>query len=121
MRCGCHVYVDSCGRGWWVTNCLGCEGLATMVMGAEMIDKYYLGTSSTIQTSLKRFSSGKDPLIINLGENTYKLEDRFFELWIANKCGLLTQKNNDAEKQFEAERKLKQKDSFQKIIRTPKL
>ena len=101
--------------------CLGCEGLATKIMGAEMIDKYYLGTSSTIQTSLKRLSSGKEPVVINLGENTYKLADRFFELWIANKCGLLTQKYNDAEKQFEAERNLRQKDSFQKIIRTPKL
>jgi len=101
--------------------CLGCEGLTTKVMGSDMIEKYYLSTSSSIQTSLKRLSSGKDPLVINLGDNTYKLADHFFELWIANKCGMLTQKYVDAPKQFEAERKLRQKDPFQKFIKTPKL
>ena len=88
-------------------QCLAIEGVASELTSANMINKYYLGTASAVQASLKKFSvskPGQKRIISRIGLNSYRLEDKMFELWLADKIGILEKKYQLAADTFKKER-----------------
>jgi len=81
------------------------EGIAERLMSEEMINKYWLGSSSSVQNSIKKLSERnidslskeqQGPIITKIGENSYRLNDRFFELWLADNLDLLESRFEEA-------------------------
>ena len=70
-------------------QCLAVEGLASK-WGA-----------SSIQSSLKKMTDkNKKVIIIRVGQHSYRLEDKFFELWLSQQIGILEKKYDEAGQLF---------------------
>ena len=87
-------------------RCIGIEGLASALMGTEMITTYSLGSPSSIQSSLDKLTEGDSPLVNIIGSSCFSLSDTMFELWIAAKNDLLEKKFDTAESRFKAEQEV---------------
>ena len=86
--------------------CIACLGVASDLTAEAVIQQYNLGTASSVQNSLRKFSTGKQPILDLIAKSTYRLQDKFFELWLADKIGILDKKYEAAESQFKKEREI---------------
>lgn len=68
------------------------EGIATEITSSVMLQKYNLGTASTVQNACRNLSSGKQKVIIKLAKGAYTLSDKYFELWLARVMNILDMK-----------------------------
>ena len=85
-------------------QCLAVEGLAGRLTSQEMINKYQLGGASSIQSSLKKMTDyHKRIIVIKVGQNSYRLADKFFELWLSQQIGILDKKYTQAKELFKKE------------------
>ena len=85
-------------------QCLAVEGLASGLTSQEKIWKYNLGGASSVQASLKKLTDPKrNALIVEIGRNNYRLQDKFFELWLASQIGILDNKYDAAQDLFHRE------------------
>ncbi len=75
-----------------VVVCLAAEGIATEITSSVMLQKYNLGTASTVQNACRNLSSGKQKVIIKLAKGAYTLSDKYFELWLARVMNILDMK-----------------------------
>ncbi|MBO4434112.1 MAG: hypothetical protein J5769_01495 [Bacteroidales bacterium] len=86
-------------------QCLAVEGLASGLTSQEKIWKYNLGGASSVQASLKKLTDSKrNAVIVEIGRNHYRLQDKFFDLWLASQIGILDRKYAAAEDIFHRER-----------------
>ena len=93
-------------------QCIAIEGIATGLTSQEKIQNYYLAGASSVSATLNKLTNAKKPLLVRIGDNGYRLLDKFFELWISNEMGILEQKYQTAEKMFKKERQM--------VLQTPK-
>lgn len=94
--------------------CIGKEGIASGLTSTQMINEYALGSASAVQNCIKKYSSDEKPVIEEIGRNNYRLQEKLFELWIADNMDSLENKYELAEEQFKKERDLiKDKPKFQ--------
>ena len=86
-------------------QCLAVEGLASGLTSQEKIWKYNLGGASSVQASLKKLTDSKrNAVIVEIGRNNYRLQDKYFELWLASQIGILDNKFSAPEELFNRER-----------------
>ena len=85
-------------------QCLATEGIASGLTSEDMIAKYSLGGSSSVQYSLKKLMNPDKIVVYETGNRKYRLQDRFFELWICGQIGILEAKYAAAESLFLKER-----------------
>ena len=89
--------------------CIVAEGIATGLTSSAIMKKYNLDNASSVQHSLENLSS-EDPdklnMIVRIAKGTYMLQDRMFELWIANKGQYLEQKFAASKSRFEKEKEI---------------
>lgn len=91
------------------------EGVATEMTSQKMISAYNLGAPSTVSMCLENLcDENRYNLLLKVGRG-YVLQDKFFELWISNQYGILTQKFQTAEQQFRKEKELRSKLSLPKF------
>lgn len=82
------------------------EGIATEMLSKKMIKEYDLGAASSIAQSLDKLcSEDKLNLVLKKG-NSYILQDKMFELWIARQYDQLDMKFATAKQQFRKETEL---------------
>lgn len=94
------------------------EGIATEMLSQKMAKEYNLGaTSSTAQSLKKLCDEDKLNLVLKNG-NSYKLQDKMFELWIAKQYELLDMKFATAKLQFEKEIRMEKELHLPQIKRT---
>lgn len=72
--------------------CFAIEGIATEVTSAAMLHKYNLGTASSVQNACRNITSGNNKIAMKLDKGSYTLTDKFFELWLCRRLGVLDQK-----------------------------
>lgn len=87
-------------------QCIAIEGLATNMTSQEMIQNYYLGGASSVSSTLEKLTRDKKAIVTRIGNDHYRLSDKFFELWIADQTGILQEKLDTAEQMFKKERAL---------------
>jgi len=64
--------------------CIAREGLATGLTSGAMIKRYNLDTASSVQNALRNLCGDKLNIAARVGGAHYRLQDKFFELWIAD-------------------------------------
>ena len=67
-----------------VLYCIAREGLATGLTSGAMIKRYNLDTASSVQNALRNLCGDKLNIAARVGGSHYRLQDKFFELWIAD-------------------------------------
>lgn len=88
------------------------EGVATKLLSKEMIKEYDLGAVSSISQSLDKLC-GEDKLNLVLRNgDSYVLQDKMFELWMAKQYNLLDMKFISAKQQFKKEIEFKGKNNL---------
>lgn len=76
------------------------EGVGTNMLSQKMIEAYKLGATSSVAQSLEKLCSEDGlNLVLKIG-NSYKLQDKMFELWIAKQYDQLEMKFALANQQF---------------------
>lgn len=85
-------------------QCLATESVASEITSQAMIGKYNLGGPSTVQSSLKKLMDIKRATVAEIGSGHYRLQDKFFELWLCDAIGILDQKYDTAQETFRKER-----------------
>lgn len=88
-------------------RCIGIEGLSSELMSNEKISNYKLGSASSIQNTLEKLTNGDNPVLTKIGNKSYRITDKMFELWIAEKNGILQTKIDSAKERFNKENTLK--------------
>ena len=84
-----------------VLQCLAVVGLASWLTSKDMINKYPLGGASSIQSYQKKMTDyHKRVIILKVGQNSYRREDKFFELWLSQQIGKLEKKYDGAGQLF---------------------
>lgn len=82
------------------------EGIATSVTSTSFIRKYKMDNASSIQNAIAYLSDENINAIEKIGKASYQLQNRLFELWIANGFRCLDQKFSTARDRFEKERQM---------------
>lgn len=95
------------------------EGVAGNMTAAAMISRYELISASHVQNAVKKLVDKYNPVIAKIAKGVYVMDNKFFELWLARKMGILEQKYNYAEALFDKEGEVtKRQISFQ--IKNPR-
>lgn len=119
-----EIYENLCSRNkdniQRLINCIAIEGVASSLTSTEIMRRYNLGASSTIDRHLKELSSEDNGMLTPVGKDGFSLGDRFLELWIVQKFELLDKRIEGAGDVYEKELQLKSKASDIKRL-TPKL
>lgn len=89
-----------------VLFCIASEGLATGLTSSSMMKRYSLDNASSVQNALRNLCGDKLNLVAKVGNSHYKLQDKFFELWIAASNHVFDAKVSSAWDTFEALRKI---------------
>lgn len=89
-----------------VLFCIASEGLATGLTSSAMMKKYSLDNASSVQNALRNLCGDHLNLVAKVGKSHYKLQDKFFELWLALSNKAFDQKVSSAPANFEALRKI---------------
>jgi len=79
-----------------VVAAVAMEGVAVGMTSSAMISKYNLGAPSTVHNHLTALSSENNHVLQKIGDGAYVLVDKFLELWIADRIGVLSQKFDNA-------------------------
>lgn len=79
-----------------VVACIANEGVAEGMTSTTMLARYGLGAPSSVSNHLKALS-GEERKVITRTGNTWRLADRFFELWILWQAGTLTARFEEAQ------------------------
>ena len=66
-----------------VLFCIASEGLATGLTSSAVMKRYNLDNASSVQNALRNLCDDKLNLVAKVGKSHYKLQDKFFELWLA--------------------------------------
>ena len=95
------------------------EGVAENITSAAMISRYRMVSAAHVQNVIKKLVDKYNPDLVKIAKGAYVMDNKFFELWLARKMGILEQKYNYAEALFDKERELtKRQISFQ--IKNPR-
>ena len=86
--------------------CIAFEGIADNMTSSAVMKRYKLDNASSVQNSLENLGEAKYDHITKLSKGIYQLRDRMFELWLANKAGILDGKFAEPKSRFERERQL---------------
>ncbi len=86
--------------------CIALEGIARGLTSSSMMKRYRLDNASAVQNALENLASDKLGLIERIAKGTYVLQDRLFELWLANKTGILEDKYQYARERFLRQREI---------------
>lgn len=89
-----------------VLFCIANEGLATGLTSSAMMKKYALDNASSVQNALRNLCGDHLNLVARVGKYHYKLQDKFFELWLASSNNAFAKKVFSAPTTFEALRKI---------------
>lgn len=90
------------------------EGIAENITSADMISRYSLTSASHVQNAIKKLVDNNNFLLVKIAKGTYIMDNKFLELWIARKMGILEQKYEYAEALFDKEREISERQiSFQ--------
>lgn len=81
--------------------CIATEGIASGLTRSFIMKRYDLDNASSVQNALENLGENKLNLIVRIAKGTYILQDRLFELWIAEKGGYLNLKLEQAEARHE--------------------
>lgn len=79
------------------------QGQASGLTSAATLKRFNLDNASAVQNALKHLCSDESNLLVKFGKASYKLNDKFFELWIADQYGILESKYNAALSQFKGD------------------
>lgn len=85
-------------------QCLAVESTASELTSQAMISKYNLGGPSSVTSSLKKLTNMKRATVSEIGSGHFRLQDKFFELWLCDAIGILEQKYEMAADTFRKER-----------------
>lgn len=90
------------------------EGIADNITSADMISRYGLISASHVQNAIKKLVDNNNFLLVKIAKGTYIMDNKFLELWLARKMGILEQKYDYAEALFNKEREISERQvSFQ--------
>lgn len=89
-----------------VLFCIASEGLATGLTSSAMMKHYDLDNASSVQNALRNLCDDKLNLVAKVGKSHYKLQDKFFELWLAESNHAFDSKVSNALKTFETLREV---------------
>lgn len=89
-----------------VLFCIASEGLATGLTSSAMMKHYDLDNASAVQNALRNLCDDKLNLVTKVGKSHYKLQDKFFELWLAETNHAFDSKVTNALKTFETLREI---------------
>ena len=87
-------------------QCLATESVASEITSQAMIAKYNLGGPSSVQASIKKLMDLKRAVVSEVGMGHYRLQDKFFELWLCDAIGILDLKYEKVHETFRQERSL---------------
>lgn len=89
-----------------VLFCIASEGLATGLTSSAIMKHYDLDNASSVQNALRNLCDDKLNLVAKVGKSHYKLQDKFFELWLAETNHAFDSKVESALKTFETLREI---------------
>ncbi|MBQ9893667.1 MAG: ATP-binding protein [Bacteroidales bacterium] len=89
-----------------VLFCIANEGLATGLTSASTMKRYGLDNASSVQNALRNLCGDKLNMVAKVGRSHYKLQDKFFELWLAKMNHTFDAKVANAGVLFEAVREI---------------
>ena len=84
-----------------VLFCIASEGLATGLTSSSMMKRYGLDNASSVQNALRNLCGDNLNMVAKVGRSHYKLQDKFFELWLAQMNHVFEGKITSAKKTFE--------------------
>lgn len=91
-----------------VLFCIASEGLVTGLTSSAMMKKYSLDNASSVQNALRNLCGDNLNMVAKVGKSHYKLQDKFFELWLAASDNAFDRKVISAPTTFEALRKIEE-------------
>ena len=91
-----------------VLFCIASEGLVTGLTSSAMMKKYSLDNASSVQNALRNLCGDNLNMVVKVGKSHYKLQDKFFELWLAASDNAFDRKVISAPTTFEALRKIEE-------------
>ena len=86
--------------------CIAAEGVATGLTSSSIMRRYDLDNASSVQNALENLGESKHNLIDRIAKGTYVIQDRLFELWIADKGGYLDYKFEHAEERYHTQQEV---------------
>ena len=89
-----------------VLFCIASEGLVTGLTSSAMMKKYSLDNASSVQNALRNLCGDNLNMVAKVGKSHYKLQDKFFELWLAASDNAFDRKVKAGPATFEALRKI---------------
>ena len=97
-----------------VLMAVSAEGVAENITSSAMIARYDLSTASHVQNAIKKLTGEDNLFLVKIAKGTYVLDNKFLELWIARKMGILEQKFDYAKALFDKEQEISERQvSFQ--------
>lgn len=89
-----------------VLRCIADMGIATGLTSSAVLRKYHLDNASAVQNAIRSLTNPKVGLVAEIAPNYYRIEDKFFELWLQSKAGLLERRLEESETMLKKERRL---------------
>lgn len=87
-----------------VLRCIADMGIATGLTATATLRKYHLDNASAVQNAIKYLTNPKVGLVVEIRPNYYRVEDKYLELWLQSKLGLLQQRLEESEMLLKKER-----------------
>lgn len=87
-------------------RCIADLGIATGLTSTEILRKYRLDNASAVQNAIKYLTAPRVGLVTEIRPNYYRVEDKFLELWLQSKAGLLDRRIDESRSLLEKERAL---------------
>lgn len=86
--------------------CIANEGIGRQLTASATMKKYELDNASSVQNALKNLGEENLNIISKIEKGVYTIQDRLFELWIADKGGYLERKYTEAAQRFKEQQSL---------------